>query len=462
MKTLIFVLLATAAWCQHTPVTIEDNQTITGTKTFTGSTTIGLLCRSSQGEIDVVACYRADPTGKGDSTAALNAAFSNSSKATRYIPAGTYKISGTLNVDTRYRVLGAANTTTIQAAVGFRGTMANVVSTTAQSSVILGGMEGLFFDCQGNASVGVLYGGSDIYKTYGYRTTDTVMHNCTTAGSQVGANAWLLEWINVGFQGNGGDGLQVLDQDNMGEDLNCHGCSLSNNGGNGLTMLSATITQHDFHCYSCAFDTNGLWAIQNQTATSGDSVITLDGSYIFQQAKWIKNFGRMTINGAFFNDGDDSGILGYLIDNEGYLATFGGRWVNQGKGTVFNRSQSGFTTCLATIGAQSACNTYVDPTGNTSGLNNLILTGQLTANRLLQTKANTYAGKCTMSGSTVCTFTTAAGFKDYVSYVSLDQASTPPVTAISANCSLSGTTATVRAGVRNSLTWDCIFVGNPF
>ena len=147
----------------------------------------------------------------------------------------------------------------IQAAVGFSGTMAKIVSTYAQTSVILGGMEGLFFDCAAHASVGGLYGGDAVLTTYGYRTTDTVFHNCTTAGAQVGANAWLLSWFNVGFQGNGGDGLQVLDQLNEGENLSCYSCTFSNNTGNGLTMGPATIIQHDFHCHGCSFDTNGGW-----------------------------------------------------------------------------------------------------------------------------------------------------------------------------------------------------------
>jgi hypothetical protein len=48
-----------------------------------------------------------------------------------------------------------------------------------------------------------------------------------------------------------------------------------------------------------------------------------------------------------------------------------------------------------------------------------------------------------------------------VSFVSIDQASAPPVTAIAANCSLSGMNVTITAGASNSLTWDCMIVGNP-
>jgi len=117
---------------------------------------------------------------------------------------------------------------------------------------------------------------------------------------------------------------------------------------------------------------------------------------------------------------------------------------------------------MAALGLQAKCNNYIDPFGNTSGLANLMLSGHLTASRLLQATANSYAGKCKMSDSTTCTFSAAARFKEYVSYVSIDQASMLPATAISAKCSLSETTATITAGARNSLTWDCIFIGNPF
>lgn len=348
---LVLVLLAGSSFAQH----------IKATKIDTGS-----IC-STNGPLDVVACYGADPTGVADSTAALNAAFSAASNATRYIPAGVYKISNTLNIDTRYKVEGIPGTETgpystiIQATAGLTGTMAKIVSTYAQTSVVLGGMEGLFFDCSAHASVGALYGGDAVLTVYGYRTTDTVFHNCTTAGAQVGANAWLLSWFNVGFQGNGGDGLQVLDQTNEGENLNCYGCTFSNNTGNGLTMGAASLAQHDFHCHSCSFDSNGGWQIKNQSVSSGDSLVDLLGSYIFAHQKYISNFGRMTVVGNFFNDGSSSGTLGYLIDNEGLLNGFGGRWTNSGTGAYFNPAQTGITNCIAIpVIPNNNCNSWMD------------------------------------------------------------------------------------------------------
>ena len=175
-----------------------------------------------------------------------------------------------------------------------------------------------------------------------------------------------------------GDGLQILDQANMGENLNCYGCTFSNNTGNGLTLGPASLAQHDFHCHSCSFDANTGWGIQNQTASSGDSLVDLEGSYIFAQQKWIKNFGRMTIVGSFFNDGANSVTLGYLIDNEGLLNGFGGRWTNSGGGAYFNPSQTGITNCIAIpVIPNNNCNSWLDGNSGNALFGGLTVGGNL-------------------------------------------------------------------------------------
>ncbi|HEV2396673.1 MAG TPA: hypothetical protein VGS27_07015 [Candidatus Sulfotelmatobacter sp.] len=72
-----------------------------------------------------------------------------------------------------------------------------------------------------------------------------------------------------------------------------------------------------------------------------------------------------------------------------------------------------------------------------------------------------WAGKCSMANSTSCSFTLGTTFANYLCFPSIDQASAPPATPISATCRLSATTATVSAGAKNSLTWDALFIGNP-
>jgi hypothetical protein len=415
--------------------------------------------------IDVAACYGADPTGISDSSAALNKAFSAHGTGERYIPPGTYKVSSTLLIDTRYKVTGAGNETHIQAGPGFTGTLANVVSTYAQTSVVLGGMDGLFFDCQGTAAVGVLYGGHHRLTVYGYQTSNTVMHNCRTAGAQVGANSWGLAFYNVGFQGNRGVGFEMLDQFNMGENISCYSCNISNNNI-GIVMGSSTRGfAHDFFCYGCAIDFNSSWGIQNQTATSGDSIVGLYGGH-FETAgpsqRWIQNFGRMHISGSMMSE-DTGTAPSYLIDNENYLVWESGRDAPNAAPATLNPAQRGFTHCIAVVGLSAAnCTTFLDAGSTLSNPGGLIISGYISTERLQQPAASTYAGKCTMSRGTNCTFTTAARFTHYLSLVSIDPSSSPPTPAISAKCSLSGTTATITAGAANSLTWDCLFVGNPF
>ena len=415
--------------------------------------------------IDVAACYGADPTGINDSTAALNKAFGADGTNTRYLPPGTYKISGTLVIDTRYKVTGAGNETHVQASPGFTGILANVVSTYAQTSVVLGGMDGLFFDCQGTAAVGVLYGGHRKFTVYGYQTSNTVMHNCRTAGAQVGANSWGLAFYNVGFQGNRGVGFEMLDEFNMGENISCYSCNISNNHIGIVMGPSTQGFAHNFFCYGCAIDFNSSWGIQNQNATTGDSIVGLYGGH-FETAgpgqRWIQNFGRMHISGSMMSE-DTGTAPSYLIDNENYLVWESGRDAPNAAPATLNPAQHGFTHCIAVVGLGAAnCTTFLDAGSALSKPGGLIISGYISTERLQQPADSTYAGKCAMSDETSCSFRTAARFTHYLSVVSIDPSSSPPTPAISAKCSLSGTTATITAGAPNSLTWDCLFVGNPF
>jgi len=87
--------------------------------------------------------------------------------------------------------------------------------------------------------------------------------------------------------------------------------------------------------------------------------------------------------------------------------------------------------------------------------------GQTLGGHLNQTATGRFAGSCAMSTGTTCTFSIGATFTNYLSFASIDHISAPPATANVANCSLSGTTVTITAGISNSLTWDCMLVGNP-
>lgn len=95
------------------------------------------------------------------------------------------------------------------------------------------------------------------------------------------------------------------------------------------------------------------------------------------------------------------------------------------------------------------------------GSGNIKTSAGITASSVKQNGAGNFAGSCSMSSSTTCSFALAASFTNYVCFPAIDPVSTPPATAISAKCSVSGKTATITAGATNSLTWDALFVGNP-
>lgn len=84
-----------------------------------------------------------------------------------------------------------------------------------------------------------------------------------------------------------------------------------------------------------------------------------------------------------------------------------------------------------------------------------------TATTLNQTAAKSFAGSCSMSTATTCTFTLGSTFTAYLCFASIDPTSTVPATANSAKCAISGSTVTITAGISNSLTWDALLVGNP-
>jgi hypothetical protein len=104
----------------------------------------------------------------------------------------------------------------------------------------------------------------------------------------------------------------------------------------------------------------------------------------------------------------------------------------------------------------------IGPTYREGAVTGLSVTGSASiGGGIGQQGPNQWAGKCSMAGATSCSFTLANTFTNYLCFPSIDHASAPPTAPISATCSLSGTTATITAGAKNSLTWDALFIGNP-
>src|SRR5438270_11221216 len=102
----------------------------------------------------------------------------------------------------------------------------------------------------------------------------------------------------------------------------------------------------------------------------------------------------MNLSGVYANDGADSGILGYLIDNEAaFFTAMGGQFFNNGTGAILN-PQGVASTWLAPLitspGAKgfTPTQTYIDRLGDLA--TNVLYTShfnQYAANQLVGTSA---------------------------------------------------------------------------
>lgn len=84
----------------------------------------------------------------------------------------------------------------------------------------------------------------------------------------------------------------------------------------------------------------------------------------------------------------------------------------------------------------------------------------ITLRHINQQVASDMAGKCSMSAATTCTFSIQSTYTNYLTFVSLDQASIGSIAANTCGASLSGTTVTITCLTSNSLTWDAWVIGN--
>jgi hypothetical protein len=181
----------------------------------------------------------------------------------------------------------------------------------------------------------------------------------------------------------------------------------------------------------------------NQSNTSGDSgiLVTAHFNTLSVTGNVIQNYPEVGGNQAY--------ALSTSADIDGLIF-------------AENFCANNVTGCANVSSVSSTKLTYFGNLNLVSGVNQQ--SGNMPVTALFgitQPAANTFAGKCSMSTGTTCTFTSTATFTNYVTFASIDQASTPPSTAISAKCAISGTTVTITAGASNSLTWDCVLVGNP-
>jgi hypothetical protein len=83
--------------------------------------------------------------------------------------------------------------------------------------------------------------------------------------------------------------------------------------------------------------------------------------------------------------------------------------------------------------------------------------GPVQTTQIIQAAAKNFAGTCSMSTATTCTFVVAASFTTSPVCITNVQGST----AIAGSCALSGSTVTITAASSNSQTWGAVLIGNP-
>lgn len=137
-------------------------------------------------------------------------------------------------------------------------------------------------------------------------------------------------------------------------------------------------------------------------------------------------------------------------------------WVNSGapgpRGYQFN-ALSGFNQDLVIRTRLAGINNILGQNIAGASIYSIDNNGNAAIAHLNQFAARDFAGSCAMAAGTSCTFTITGSYTSTpLCFASI--ASTPPATANSGSCALSGTTVTITAGIANSLTWNALLIGN--
>jgi hypothetical protein len=321
----------------------------------------------------------------------------------------------------------------------------------------------------GTSTTGVVIGGATDSGTNFAHTSRMLIASFGLGMQFVGSNTWGFVGYEMQLNDNGQNFSDTYGQENnsfIGSKF-----SIDTPGTNGTVANSVQISgSSDWNFYGCSFD-------NVQLSVSSNAIIHIFGGHFENPASTSYDYFvcaglECSFNEVLFNQDNASAFANnrFGTASSGVVSFYGGTafsalsplgsFVNttgsaklNAFGLLLDSSFSGFYSSTSS-GTVSVC--PLDNFGNCS------ISGSLISKGLYQPAANTYAGKCAMGATTTCTYTASGpAFGNYVSFASIDQASAPPATAISAKCSLSGTTVTITAGASNSLTWDCLFVGNP-
>jgi hypothetical protein len=122
-------------------------------------------------------------------------------------------------------------------------------------------------------------------------------------------------------------------------------------------------------------------------------------------------------------------------------------------GAFSNYNSSGAINLVATNCTGSGSVQSVDTTGSIANAGN-----EIVGVHLNQSASNNFAGTCTMSSGTTCSFNLNASYATGTICIAGAQGTTATYNAA---CSVSGKTVSITASGSNSLTWGAILVGNP-
>ncbi len=223
-----------------------------------------------------------------------------------------------------------------------------------------GAVEDLTILCASRSNYGIYYGGStgvspapstsiDASTNYGDHTNLNrvrVGDNSSGCGVgvQIGNNVWMHSLHETLLDGNVTNYSIPAGLDNSGESMSVLSCSIQNASGVGIAIgnnsaLNVALT-------NTKIDYNRSWGIQNGTSRPNTNVVTMTGGSIEQYGSFAQNYGTLVFTGVAFVDGTQSGVRGYLFDNEsgatGNSMTFIGGWLhNGGAGLNFNPSGTG-------------------------------------------------------------------------------------------------------------------------
>lgn len=272
-----------------------------------------------------------------------------------YIPAGSYTQTTSIVKPRCVKLHGASASSTLLKWTPIRGVAVIMTDATAARAYSPeGALEDLTLIGPGanTNTCGIYFGGSDgigcapptsIDPSTNQGDHDNInrvrIYKSSSAGAfgvgiQWGKNAWTdtIFESDIAFNGTGIYVPNTVSQ--TGENLSIVDSAIQNNFGIGLKI--ETGNNINFNLVNTSLDYNESWAVQNGTAATQNAV-SMTNCYIAQRSRWLQNYGYMNLTGVYANDAADSGILGYLIDNQAaFLTVLGGQFFNNGTGAILN------------------------------------------------------------------------------------------------------------------------------